>query len=161
MKKFFFFAMFVAAAMTCSANNESENVENAAAEAPAAEAVAEMVPEMNTAEAVLEMIDGNIMSRGFYLNEERELFVVEYGERMIRVRDFSTGKLLSTLSIYLNKENGDWIEGANSVICYEGRFYPAKRILNGKGITYKGAKHAQRVEMKRVRSVEREYQIWL
>lgn len=158
MKKFFFFAMFVAAAMTCAAANESENVENAAE--PEIEAVAE-ASEMNTAEAVLEMIDGNIMSRGFYLNEERELFVVEYGERMIRVRDFSTGKLVSTLSIYLNKENGDWIEGANSVICYEGRFYPAKRILNGKGITYKGAKHAQRVEMKRVRSVEREYQIWL
>ncbi len=151
--------MFVATAMTCAAEN-NENVENAA-EAPETTEIAEAPETENVAEAVLEMIDGNIMSRGFYLNEERELFVVEYGERMIRVRDFSTGKLVSTLSIYLNKENGDWIEGANSVMYYEGRFYPAKRILNGKGITYRAAKHAQYVPMKRVRSVEKEYQIWL
>ncbi len=155
--------MFVAGVVTCVANNESENVENADAE-PATEIAAE--PE-NVAEApnmvdeVLATIDGTIVSRAFHVDEARNVYIVEFGERFIRVRDFATGKLVSTLSIYLNKENGTWIEGANNVMCYEGRFYPAKKILNGKGITYRAAKHAQYVPMKRVRSVEKDYQIWL
>ncbi len=156
-------AMFVAGVVTCVANNEKkEYVENAAEASAEVETVAEapeMMPEANTAEIVLDMIDPAVSSR-FYVNEERQLFVVEVGARFIRVKDLN-GKLVSTISKYLATENGTWVENADCVMQYEGQFLPAKRILNGKGITYRAAKHAQYVPMKRVRSVEKEYQIWL
>lgn len=158
MKKFFFFAMFVATAMTCSANNESENVENAAE--PETTEIAAEAPEPNMLDEVFATIDPTVSSR-FYVNEERQLFLVELGERFIRVRDFQTQKIVYTISKYLSEENGTWVNGADCVMQYQGQFLPAKRILTGKGIRYKAAKHCQYVPMNRVRSVEREYQIWL
>lgn len=158
MKKMFFFAVCMAFAMNCAAENENVVV-NAAAEPEITEIAAEAPETENVAEIVLNDIDPVISSR-FYVNENREVFVVEMGERFIRVKDFN-GKLVSTISRYLSEEAGEWIEGADAVMYYEGRFYPAKRILNGKGICYKAAKHRQYVPMKRVRSVEKEYQIWL
>lgn len=159
MKKFFVMAIMMTTAIFAAAEENENVVVMDTAEAPAeVETVAEAP---NMVDEVLATIDGTIVSRAFHVDEARNVYIVEFGERFIRVRDFATGKLVSTLSIYLNKENGTWIEGANNVMCYEGRFYPAKKILNGKGITYKGAKHAQRVPMNRVRSVEQEYRIWL
>ena len=151
--------MFVAAAMTCAAE-ESENVivvENADAEPTA---VVSTTTETNTADIVLNDIDPVVDSR-FYVSEDRNVYFIELGNKFIRVRDFKTHKLISTLSIYLHKEAGTWVENADCVMEYEGQYYPAKRILTGKGICYKGAKHRQWVPMNRVRSVEHEYRIWL
>ncbi len=158
----FFFAVCMAFAMNCAAENNENVVVNAAAEPETTEIAEapEMMPEMNTAEIVLNDIDP-VVTSSFYVNEDRQVFFIEVGERFIRVKDYKTHKLVYTISKYLATENGTWVNGANSVMQWNGNFYPAKRILTGNGITYKGAKHAQRVEMKRVRSVEREYQIWL
>lgn len=161
MKKMFFFAMFVATAMTCAAENESENNAVVMNAAPETEEIAAAEPETeNVAEVILNDIDP-VVTSSFYVNEDRQVFFIEVGERFIRVKDYKTHKLVYTISKYLATENGTWVNGANSVMEFEGRYYPARRILNGKGITYKGAKHRQYVSMKRVRSVEREYQIWL
>jgi len=148
--------MFVATAMTCSANNESENVENAAAE-PATEIAAE--PETNVALTVLNDIDP-VKSSSFYVSEDRNVYFVECGSRFIRVKDLN-GKLVSTISRYLSEEAGIWVENADCVMQYQGQFLPAKRILNGKGICYKAAKHRQYVPLNRVRSVENEFRVWL
>ena len=160
MKKMFVMAIMMTTAIFASAENENAVKNNAAAEPEITEIAAEAPETENVAEIILNDIDP-VVSTAFHVDENRQVYVIEIGERFIRVKDFQTMALIQTLSIYLNKENGTWVEGANNVMCYEGRFYPAKKILNGKGITYKGAKHAQYVPMKRVRSVEKEYQIWL
>lgn len=151
--------MMTTAIFAAAENNESENTGMNAAEAPETTVAAE-APETNVAEVILNDIDP-VVSSHFYVNEDREIFFVEVGNRFIRVKDFPTGKLVSTISRYLSEEAGIWVENADCVMQYQGQFLPAKRILNGKGITYCAAKHRQWVPMNRVRSVEKEFRISL
>ena len=140
-----FIAVMIAIAINCAAENNV--VENNATET-------EIV------NVVLNDIDP-VLNTSFYLNEERELFVVEVGTRFIRVRDFKTGELVSTLSRYLSEEDGTWVAKADCVMQFAGKFYPAKRETRGNRIIYCGAKHRQYVTSKRVRSVEKEFGIRL
>lgn len=141
-----FIAVMVAIAINCAAENENV-VENNATE--------------NTADVVLNDIDP-VLNTSFYLNEERELFVIEIGTRFIRIKGFEKHQLVQTISKYLSEENGTWIEGANSVMQIAGKFYPAvKREIKGKGIIYCGAKHRQCIPLKMVKSVEKEFGIRL
>lgn len=152
MKKSLVFAVMLAIANTCAASeneyvNQNENVTETA---------------VNVVDEILNTIDGDIVSKSFYAIDDN-LYTVEYGKRIIRVRDFRTNELLSTTSIYLCKENGEWVDGANTVL-YDAnvdRFVPAKALRTAKGIKYQSAKHAQWLPGNRVKQLEKDNRIRL
>ena len=154
MKKSLIFAVMLTIAGTCTAANESENKsEN--------EAVAESAA--NAVDEVLTTIDADIVSKAFYVAPDSKLYQVEYGKRFIRIRDFRTHRLVSALSLYLCKENGNMIEGANSVL-YDSTtncFYPAKVIRTTGGITYQAANLAQSIPGGLVKQLEKSNRIKL
>jgi chorismate mutase len=143
MKKSLVFAVMMAIATTCAANNENAVSEN----------VAE--PVENVVEEVLATIDGDIVCTTFYADKDN-LYLVEYGTRFIRVRDFRTRELVHTLSIYLCKENGSLVDGANSVMRdASGTFVPAKAIRTAKGMKYQAAFCSQMIPVNRVKQLEK------
>ena len=145
MRKMIFFAVMMAIATTCAASNLCDEPETVASE--------------NTVEEVLKTIDGNIWLQSTYINENREVFIVEYGQRFIRVRDFKTHELVATLCKSVSESIGDWVEGANTVMydAYFKRYVPAIGIETDKGFIYKSAKHRQFVPKKRVASLRQEF----
>lgn len=147
MRKMIFFAVMMAMTVTCAANNVCDEPKTVANE--------------NTVEEVLKTIDGNIWLQSTYINENREVFIVEYGQRFIRVRDFKTHKLVATISISVAKDIDEWIDGANTVM-YDSakqRFVPARGIETSKGIIYRSAKHRQYVPNNRIASLRQELRI--
>lgn len=145
MRKMIFFAVMMAIATTCSAATENESVnENA---------------NNNVVEEVLANIDGTIKIQSLYIDEFRNMFLVEYGQRFIRVRDFKTHELVATLCKSVSESIGDWVDGANTVMydAYFKRYVPAVGIETDKGFIYKSAKHRQFVPKKRVASLRQEF----
>lgn len=144
MKKSLVFAVMMAIATTCAASEVNECVNENIAE-----------PVENVVDEVLNAIEGYIVSTTFYADKDN-LYLVEYGTRFIRVRDFRTRELVYTLSIYLCKENGSWVNGANSVMRdASGTFVPAKAIRTKKGMEYPAAFCTQMIPVNRVKQLEK------
>jgi hypothetical protein len=149
MRRIFILAVSMAIAMTCAAESENKNEsEN--------KTVASELVEKDVATAVLDDIDPVLTSHFYYFNEEEQIFLVECGQKFFRVRNIEDGKLVATLSVYLHKENGTWVDGANNVIYNpaDGRFYPAKREFRKGNLVYRGAKLYQATSLRRIREVE-------
>lgn len=146
MRRIFILAVSMAIAMTCAAETNKSDEPTTASE----------MVEKDVATAILDDIDPVVSSRFYFYNEEEQIFLVEYGTRFIRIRNIEDGKLVQTLSIYLHKEAGTWVDGANTVIFNEedGRFYPAKREFRKGNLVYRGAKLYQATSLRKIREVE-------
>lgn len=122
-----------------------------------------VVESVDVVDEILATIDADIETTSFYADKDNNLYLVECGKRFIRVRDFATNNLVYTISIYLSKENGVWVEGANSVLfdACTGRYYPAKAIRDGKGIKYVSAKSSQWIPNSSIKQIEKANNITL
>ena len=138
------FAVMMAIATTCAASEVNECVNENIAE-----------PVENVVDEILDTIDGDIVCTTFYADKDK-IYLVEYGTSFIRVRDFRTRELIHTLSIYLCKENGSLVDGANSVMRdASGTFVPAKAIRTAKGMKYQAAFCSQMIPVNRVKQLEK------
>lgn len=147
MKKSLVFAVMLTIAGTCAAENENERVN---------ECENVTVESVDVVDEILTTIDGEIETTSFYADSNDNLYLVECGKRFIRVRDFATRELVYTISIYLSKENGVWVNNANSVMrdASTGRFVPAKAIRTTKGVKYQAANCSQIIPINRVKQLE-------